>query len=130
VDYIKISFPAPDEETMTRLTGNKTTWRRKWDALEHLEKLGIRTDILTVMTSENIRQFDNSFAYWNRTVDMLEAATCRNAGRQRHPVSREKFGAWRQAVRSAQSRAMEVFVVRAGHAVLRVGEPLRCNRVV
>ena len=58
VDFVKISLPAADEETMTRLTGNKTTWRRKWQALEHLEKLGIRTDILTVMTAENIQQFD------------------------------------------------------------------------
>lgn len=59
IDCIKISLPAADEETMTRLTGNKTTWRRKWEALEHLEKLGIRVDVLTVMTVENIRQFDN-----------------------------------------------------------------------
>ena len=59
VDFVKISLPAADEETMTRLTGNKTTWRRKWEALENLEKLGIRTDILTVMTAENIQQFDS-----------------------------------------------------------------------
>lgn len=58
LDCIKISLPAADEQTMTRLTGNKTTWRRKWQALELLEKLDIRTDILTVMTAENIRQFD------------------------------------------------------------------------
>lgn len=59
LDCVKISLPAVDEETMTRLTGNKTTWRRKWEALELLEKFGINTDILTVMTSENIRQFDS-----------------------------------------------------------------------
>lgn len=59
LDCVKISLPAADEQTMTRLTGNKTTWRRKWQAIEQLEKLGTRTDILTVMTAENIRQFDN-----------------------------------------------------------------------
>ena len=58
LDCVKISLPAADEQTMTRLTGNKTTWKRKWQALELLEKLNIRTDILTVMTAENIRQFD------------------------------------------------------------------------
>jgi radical SAM protein with 4Fe4S-binding SPASM domain len=59
VDYVKISLPAADEDTMTRLTGNKTTWRRKWEALENLQKFGIRTDILTVMTAENIQKFDD-----------------------------------------------------------------------
>ncbi|MBI3704658.1 MAG: radical SAM protein, partial [Rhizobiales bacterium] len=59
VDYIKISLPAADEATMTRLTGNKMTWRKKWEALGLLQKFGIRTDILTVMTAENIQRFDD-----------------------------------------------------------------------
>jgi len=59
VDCFKISLPAADEETMTRLTGNKTTWRRKWEAIERLQKRGINTHILTVMTADNIRQFDS-----------------------------------------------------------------------
>jgi radical SAM protein with 4Fe4S-binding SPASM domain len=59
VDCFKISLPAADEETMARLTGNKTTWRRKWQAIERLQKRGINTHILTVMTADNIRQFDS-----------------------------------------------------------------------
>jgi radical SAM protein with 4Fe4S-binding SPASM domain len=90
VDYIKISLPAPDEETMTRLTGNKTTWRRKWDALERLEKLGIRTDILTVMTVENIRQFDDFIRLLEPHPSIcwrpLRAET---QDGERHPVSRD-----------------------------------------
>jgi radical SAM protein with 4Fe4S-binding SPASM domain len=90
IDCVKISLPAADEETMTRLTGNKTTWRRKWEALEHLEKLGIRADILTVMTAENIRQFD-------RFIRLLEPhpSICWRPLRaetqdsDRHPVSRD-----------------------------------------
>ena len=65
IDCIKISLPAADEETMTRLTGNKMTWRRKWEALALLEKLGIGIDILTVMTAENIRDFE-------KFIDLLE----------------------------------------------------------
>jgi radical SAM protein with 4Fe4S-binding SPASM domain len=90
VDCFKISFPAADEETMTRLTGNKTTWRRKWEALERLELRGINTHILTVMTSENIANFDGF-------IRMLEPhpairwkplrAEAQEGGR--HPVSRE-----------------------------------------
>jgi radical SAM protein with 4Fe4S-binding SPASM domain len=92
VDYIKISLPAPDEETMTRLTGNKTTWRRKWEALEHLEKLGIRTDILTVMTPENIRQFDSFIRLLEPHPSIcwrpLRAET---QDGDRHPVSRDEI---------------------------------------
>lgn len=65
IDCIKISLPAADEETMTRLTSNKTTWRRKWDALALLEKHGFCVDILTVMTAENIRDFE-------KFIDLLE----------------------------------------------------------
>ncbi len=105
VDYIKISFPAPDEETMTRLTGNKTTWRRKWDALEHLEKLGIRTDILTVMTSENIRQFDNFIRLLEPHPSIcwrpLRAET---QDGDRHPVSREEIRSLAAKLSEARSR--------------------------
>jgi radical SAM protein with 4Fe4S-binding SPASM domain len=59
LDCVKISLPAADEQTMTRVTGNKTTWRRKWEAIELLEKFGIDTHVLTVMTAENIRRFDD-----------------------------------------------------------------------
>jgi len=58
VDCFKISLPAADEETMTRLTGNRTTWRKKWEAIDRLQTHGFNTEILTVMTAENIRQFD------------------------------------------------------------------------
>ena len=105
VDYIKISFPAPDEETMTRLTGNKTTWRRKWDALEHLEKLGIRTDILTVMTSENIRQFDNFIRLLEPHPSIcwrpLRAET---QDGDRHPVSREEIRSLAAKLSETRSR--------------------------
>jgi radical SAM protein with 4Fe4S-binding SPASM domain len=90
VDCVKISLPAADEQTMTRLTGNKTTWRRKWEALEGLEKLGINTDVLTVMTAENIQQFDSFIRlleshpsiHWK----LLRAET---QDGDRHPVSRD-----------------------------------------
>ena len=90
VDCVKISLPAADEDTMTRLTGNKTTWRRKWQALESLEKLGINTHILTVMTSDNIQQFDSFIRLlephppirWK----LLRAET---QDGDRHPVSRD-----------------------------------------
>ena len=59
VDWFKISLPAADEPTTTRLTGNRTAWSRKWEAIGLLEKYGCNTDILTVMTSENIQRFDN-----------------------------------------------------------------------
>ncbi len=65
VDCFKISLPAADEQTMTELTGNRTTWRRKWEALERLEKHGFYAQVLTVMTTENIRQFD-------KFVELLE----------------------------------------------------------
>jgi radical SAM protein with 4Fe4S-binding SPASM domain len=58
VDCFKISLPAADEQTMTRVTGNASTWRRKWEALDRLQERGFMTQVLTVMTSENIRQFD------------------------------------------------------------------------
>jgi radical SAM protein with 4Fe4S-binding SPASM domain len=90
VDCVKISLPAADEETMTRLTGNKITWRRKWDALERLEKLGINTHILTVMTSENIRQFDRFIGLLEPHPSIrwkpLRAETQEG---DRHPVSRD-----------------------------------------
>jgi radical SAM protein with 4Fe4S-binding SPASM domain len=105
VDCIKISFPAPDEETMTRLTGNKTTWRRKWDALEQLEKLGIRADILTVMTSENIRQFDNFIRLLEPHPSIcwrpLRAET---QDGNRHPVSREEIRSLAAKLSGARSR--------------------------
>ncbi|MGA2568464.1 MAG: radical SAM protein [Pseudolabrys sp.] len=92
VDYIKISLPAPDEETMTRMTGNKTTWRRKWEALERLEKLGIRTDILTVMTAENIQKFDSFIRLLEPHPSIcwrpLRAET---QDGDRHPVSRDEI---------------------------------------
>jgi len=105
VDYIKISLPAPDEETMTRLTGNKTTWRRKWDALEHLEKLGIRTDILTVMTSENIRQFD-SFIHLLESHPSICWRPLRAETQEgdRHPVSKDEIRSLAAKLSEARSR--------------------------
>jgi radical SAM protein with 4Fe4S-binding SPASM domain len=105
IDYIKISLPAPDEETMTRITGNKTTWRRKWEALERLERLGIRTDILTVMTSENILQFD-------KFIGLLEPhpSICWRPLRaetqdgDRHPVSRDEIRSLAAKLSEARTR--------------------------
>jgi len=58
VDCFKISLPAADEQSMTEVTGNGSTWRRKWEALERLLKYGFNVQVLTVMTAANIRQFD------------------------------------------------------------------------
>jgi radical SAM protein with 4Fe4S-binding SPASM domain len=90
VDCVKISLPAPDEETTTRLTGNKITWGRKWAALERLEKLGINTHILTVMTTDNIRRFGDFIRLlephpairWKPLRDETQEGN-------RHPVSRD-----------------------------------------
>jgi radical SAM protein with 4Fe4S-binding SPASM domain len=62
IDCIKISLPAANEETMIQQTGNKITWRRKWEAIALLEKHGYSVDILTVMTKENIRDFEKFIA--------------------------------------------------------------------
>ena len=90
VDCFKISLPAADEETTTRLTGDGKAWRRKWDAIERLRKLSINTHILTVMTSENIRKFDEFI----RLLEPYPAiswkplrAEAQEGGR--HPVTRE-----------------------------------------
>jgi len=90
VDFVKISLPAADEETMTRLTGNKTTWRRKWEAIENLEKLGIRTDLLTVMTAENVRQFDNFIRLLEPHPSICwKPLRAETQDGDRHPVSRD-----------------------------------------
>ena len=90
---------------MTRLTGNKTTWRRKWEALEQLEKLGIRTDILTVMTSENIRQFDSFIRLLEPHPSIcwrpLHAET---QDGDRHPVSRDEIRSLAAKLSEARSR--------------------------
>jgi radical SAM protein with 4Fe4S-binding SPASM domain len=92
VDCVKISLPAADEQTMTHVTGNKITWRRKWEALERLEKLGINTHILTVMTSENIQQFDSFIRLLEPHPSIrwkpLRAET---QDGDRHPVSRDEI---------------------------------------
>src|ERR1700690_431577 len=106
VDCIKISLPAADEQTMTRLTGNKTTWRRKWEALECLQKLGINTDILTVMTAENIQQFDGFIRllephpsiHWK----LLRAET---QDGDRHPVSRDDIRCLAAKLSKVRTRA-------------------------
>lgn len=92
VDCVKISLPAADEETMTRLTGNKITWRKKWEAIERLEKFGINTHILTVMTAGNIRQFD-SFIRMLEPHPALRWKPLRAETQEgdRHPVSREEI---------------------------------------
>jgi radical SAM protein with 4Fe4S-binding SPASM domain len=102
LDCVKISLPAADEETTTRLTGNKTAWRRKWDAIERLERLGINTHILTVMTAENIRQFD-SFVRLLEPHPALRWKLLRAETQEgdRHPVSRDD-------IRSLAARLAEV----------------------
>jgi radical SAM protein with 4Fe4S-binding SPASM domain len=105
VDCVKISLPAADEETMTRLTGNKITWRRKWEALERLEKLGINTHILTVMTSENIRQFDSFIRLLEPHPSIrwkpLRAETQEG---DRHPVSRDDIRSMAAQLSEVRSR--------------------------
>lgn len=44
------------------MTGDKNTWRRKWEAIALLEKHGFCIDILSVMTKENIRDFEKIIA--------------------------------------------------------------------
>ncbi|MDE2183592.1 MAG: radical SAM protein [Alphaproteobacteria bacterium] len=57
VDGFKISLPAANEESMDAMTGHKGVWRRKWEAIERLEKHGFLVGVLTVMTTENIQRF-------------------------------------------------------------------------
>ncbi len=106
VDCFKISLPAADEETNTRLTGNDKAWRRKWEAIERLEKHGINTHILTVMTSENIQRFDDFI----RLLEPHPAlrwkplrAEAQDGGR--HPVTRDDIRA--VAARLAEVRNTE-----------------------
>ena len=90
VDCFKISLPAADEETMTRLTGNRATWRLKWRALDLLRQHGVMTQVLTVMTRENIEKFATFIGllepYENTSWKPLRAETQENG---EHPVSRE-----------------------------------------
>jgi radical SAM protein with 4Fe4S-binding SPASM domain len=90
VDCFKISLPAADEETMTRLTGNRSTWRLKWRALDLLRQHGVMTQVLTVMTAENIEKFDAFIGllepYENVTWKPLRAETQENGA---HPVTRQ-----------------------------------------
>ncbi len=90
VDCFKISIPAADEETMSRVTGDRSTWRRKWQALDLLKKYGCRTQVLTVMTTENIEQFDTFIRllepYENVSWKPLRAETQENGV---HPVTRQ-----------------------------------------
>jgi len=57
VDCFKISLPAADEPTMTRITGSRKAWRRKWEAIGYLAGYGYSVEILSVMTRENIERF-------------------------------------------------------------------------
>lgn len=57
VDCFKISLPAADEPTMTRITGSRSAWRRKWEAIGYLAGYGYSVEILSVMTRENIERF-------------------------------------------------------------------------
>jgi radical SAM protein with 4Fe4S-binding SPASM domain len=90
VDCFKISLPAADEETMTHLTGNRATWRLKWRALDLLRQHGCMTQVLTVMTRENIDKFDEFIRllepYENVSWKPLRAETQEN---RIHPVTRE-----------------------------------------
>ncbi|HEY2137771.1 MAG TPA: radical SAM protein [Xanthobacteraceae bacterium] len=102
VDCFKISLPAADEETMSRETGNCTTWRRKWEALDRLEKCGFRTEILTVMTAENIRQFD-------KFIELLEPrTTIRWQPLRAETQEGGPHPATRQDIRTLAARILEV----------------------
>jgi pyrroloquinoline quinone biosynthesis protein E len=58
VDCFKVSLPAFGEAPMRLATGSKTAWPRKLEAIGELVAHGCRVEVLTVMTPENIRQFD------------------------------------------------------------------------
>jgi len=94
VDCIKVSMPAADEATMTRVTGNATTWRRKWEAIERLAKHGVNTHIMTVMTAENIARFDDFIGllapYPAIRWKLLRAETQEGGA---HPISRDDIRA-------------------------------------
>jgi radical SAM protein with 4Fe4S-binding SPASM domain len=90
LDCVKISMPAPDEETTTALTGDANAWRRKWHAIERLERHGVCTHILTVMTSDNIEKFERFAALFEAhpaVVWKLLRAEAQDGGR--HTVDRE-----------------------------------------
>ena len=104
VDCFKISLPAADEETMTRVTGNRSTWRRKLEALDNLDKHGFHTDVLTVMTAENIRRFDDFI----RVLEPHESVRWRPLRAEtqegcRRPVSREDVRALAARISEARS---------------------------
>jgi radical SAM protein with 4Fe4S-binding SPASM domain len=90
VDIFKISLPAANEQAMTRLTGNSSAWRRKWEALEQLQQHGFCAEAMTVMTSENIAQFDTFIRLLEPHEKIrwkpLRAETQENGG---HPVTRQ-----------------------------------------
>ncbi len=90
VDCFKISMPAADEETTTRLTGDGKAWRRKWEAIDLLREFKIDTQILTVMTAENIRQFD-SFVGLMEPYPAMRWKLLREEPQegQAHPVTRD-----------------------------------------
>ncbi|MEI7613568.1 MAG: radical SAM protein [Betaproteobacteria bacterium] len=59
VDCFKISLPAADEQAMTRITGDRRAWLRKWESIAYLAGYGYDLEILSVMTRENIERFDD-----------------------------------------------------------------------
>jgi radical SAM protein with 4Fe4S-binding SPASM domain len=105
VDCFKISLPAADEPAMTRITGSRKAWRRKWEAIGYLAGYSYPVEILSVMTRENIQRFADfvelleplGFARWvplraepqaenERPVsraDLAVLARCLAAARQR-----------------------------------------------
>jgi radical SAM protein with 4Fe4S-binding SPASM domain len=106
VDCFKISLPAASEQAMTRLTGSDSTWRRKWDAIERLQQHAINADVMTVMTSENIRQFD-TFVRLLEPYDKicwkpLRAEPQEGGG---HPVARQDIRDLAAKIRDARGNA-------------------------
>jgi radical SAM protein with 4Fe4S-binding SPASM domain len=89
VDCFKISLPAADELAMTKITGDRRAWQRKWEAIGHLAGYGFNVEILSVMTRENIHRFED-FIKLLEPLDFLRWVLLRaepQEGNER-PVSR------------------------------------------
>lgn len=103
IDCVKISLPAPDEETTTRLTGDAKAWRRKWTAIELLARHNVMTHILSVMTPENIRHFED-FLLLLEPYPHVSWKPLRDEPQEggAHPVSREDMRVLAKKIAAAQ----------------------------
>jgi radical SAM protein with 4Fe4S-binding SPASM domain len=65
IDCFKVSLPGFDEESTRLATGSSHAWQQKMESIGELMAHGCRVEVLTVMTSVNIRHFD-------RFLDLFE----------------------------------------------------------